>query len=104
MFILNLENNTPLVISGSGKPLRQFIYSLDLAKLMIWALFHYNNDPFPLILSVNEEDELSIAEVARHVATAMDFKGPIIVSNTFNFSLIQPKPTANLRRQHQIRN
>lgn len=27
------ENGTPFVVSGSGKPLRQFIYSRDLAKL-----------------------------------------------------------------------
>lgn len=29
----------------------------------------------PIILSVGEEDEVSIADVARHIADAMDFKG-----------------------------
>lgn len=28
-------------IWGSGKPLRQFIYSEDLAQLMVWAVRHY---------------------------------------------------------------
>ena len=35
---------------GSGKPLRQFIYSVDLAKLFVWMLRNYD-DVEPLILS-----------------------------------------------------
>jgi hypothetical protein len=30
------ENNTDFVVWGTGKPLRQFIFALDLARLMIW--------------------------------------------------------------------
>jgi GDP-L-fucose synthase len=37
-------------VFGSGKPLRQFIYSCDLAKLFIWQLREYN-DIEPVILS-----------------------------------------------------
>jgi nucleoside-diphosphate-sugar epimerase len=47
---LPLENGTPFVVSGTGKPLRQFIYSYDLAKLFIWMLREYN-DVEPVILS-----------------------------------------------------
>jgi nucleoside-diphosphate-sugar epimerase len=43
-------NNTPFIVFGSGKPLRQFIYSYDLAKLFIWQLREYN-DIEPVILS-----------------------------------------------------
>jgi nucleoside-diphosphate-sugar epimerase len=31
------QHNTPFTIMGSGKPLRQFIFSKDLAALMIWV-------------------------------------------------------------------
>ena len=44
------ENGTPFVVGGTGKPLRQFIYSRDLAKLFIWMLRDYD-DVEPLILS-----------------------------------------------------
>ena len=44
------ENGTPFVISGTGKPLRQFIYSRDLAKLFIWVLRDYDEID-PIILS-----------------------------------------------------
>jgi GDP-L-fucose synthase len=48
---LNLaENNTPFVVAGTGKPLRQFIFSWDLAKLFIWMLREYD-DVEPVILS-----------------------------------------------------
>lgn len=44
------KEGKPLVVGGSGKPLRQFIYSRDLARLMVWAVREYN-DVEPLILS-----------------------------------------------------
>jgi GDP-L-fucose synthase len=44
------ENNTPFVVGGTGKPLRQFIYSRDLAKLFIWTLREYQEID-PIILS-----------------------------------------------------
>jgi nucleoside-diphosphate-sugar epimerase len=44
------KNRTPFIVSGTGKPLRQFIYSIDLAKLFIWMLREYN-DVEPVILS-----------------------------------------------------
>lgn len=33
----------------------------------------------PIILSVGEEDEVSIADIAKNVATAMEFKGNVVV-------------------------
>lgn len=49
-YLFNQENNTPFIVSGTGKPLRQFIYSYDLAKLFIWMLREYD-DVEPVILS-----------------------------------------------------
>jgi len=70
-----------LTVWGSGKPLRQFIYSIDLAELLVWSLDHYEGLT-PLILSVGEEDEVSIGDAARAVAEAMDFKGKLIFDTT----------------------
>jgi len=38
-----LENGTPFKVMGDGSPLRQFIYSRDLAKLFIWQLREYES-------------------------------------------------------------
>ncbi|VDM47673.1 unnamed protein product [Toxocara canis] len=35
------RDGTPLEVFGSGTPLRQFIYSLDLARLFVWVLRNY---------------------------------------------------------------
>ncbi|EAL72442.1 hypothetical protein DDB_G0270184 [Dictyostelium discoideum AX4] len=74
---LAMKNNQDLTIMGTGKPLRQFIYSYDLAKYFVWTLNNYE-EMSPLILSVGEEDEISIADVARLITEAMEFKGKLI--------------------------
>jgi len=70
------QNNTPFTIWGSGTPLRQFIYSLDLAELTVWVMREYHK-PEPITLSVAEEDEVSIKDVALSVAKAMKFEGEV---------------------------
>eukprot|EP01096_Ripella_sp_DP13-Kostka_P009827 TRINITY_DN3787_c0_g1_i2.p1 TRINITY_DN3787_c0_g1~~TRINITY_DN3787_c0_g1_i2.p1 ORF type:complete len:361 (-),score=139.61 TRINITY_DN3787_c0_g1_i2:59-1093(-) len=65
----------PLLVLGSGKPLRQFIYSVDLGKLVIWSLEQYTDIEQPLMLCTDPKDELSIGEVAQLIATAMQVKG-----------------------------
>ena len=44
------EEKKPFVVWGSGKGLRQFIYSHDLARLIIWVLRHYD-EVEPIVLS-----------------------------------------------------
>lgn len=78
IFIYTVDENKEFVVSGSGTPLRQFIYSKDLAKLMIWAIRSYDQVE-PIILSTNEEDEISIKQVAMSIVKSLDFKGPVIV-------------------------
>ncbi|XP_053662783.1 probable GDP-L-fucose synthase [Anopheles marshallii] len=68
-------------VYGTGKPLRQFIYSLDLAKLFIWVLRQYDSVE-PIILSVDESAEVSIAQLAESLANAFDFKGTLDYDTT----------------------
>ena len=75
------QNNTPFTIWGSGTPLRQFVYSYDLAELTVWVLRDYH-DPSPITLSVDETDEVSIKDVALAVAKACKFEGEIIFDTT----------------------
>ncbi|KAE8283089.1 GDP-L-fucose synthase [Larimichthys crocea] len=44
------NDGTPLNVCGSGAPRRQFIYSLDLGRLIIWVLRKYEEID-PIILS-----------------------------------------------------
>ncbi len=66
--------------------MRQFIYSLDLARLFLWVLREYDEIE-PIILSVDEKDEMSIKEAAEAIVEAMDFKGPVVVSLSSKLNL-----------------
>ena len=73
------ENKTPLTIWGSGKPLREFIFSKDVAKLTEWVLYNYNENE-PIILSTSEE--ISIKEVVNVITELMNFKGDVIFDSS----------------------
>jgi len=75
------KEGKPFYIWGSGSPLRQFIYSLDLAELTVWVMREYHS-PEPITLSVDEDAEVSIKDVALAVAKAMKFEGEIIFDST----------------------
>uniref|UniRef100_A0AAY4CVK2 NAD-dependent epimerase/dehydratase domain-containing protein n=1 Tax=Denticeps clupeoides TaxID=299321 RepID=A0AAY4CVK2_9TELE len=71
-----LIHKTYLAKGKTGNPRRQFIYSLDLARLFLWVLREYD-EVEPIILSVGEEDEVSIKDAAEAVTEALDFRGDI---------------------------
>jgi GDP-L-fucose synthase len=73
------ENKTPLTIWGSGKPLREFIFSRDVAKLTEWVLHNYNENE-PIILSTSEE--VSINDVVGIIVELMNFKGDVIFDSS----------------------
>lgn len=75
------EGGDTFTVMGTGKPLRQFIYSLDLAKLFIWVLRDYNEID-PIILSVDEESEVSINRLAEELVKAFNFKGKVVFDTT----------------------
>merc|ERR1712032_812034 len=75
------RDGTDFVIWGSGSPLRQFIYSNDLADLTVWVLRKYDSIE-PIILSVDEEAEVTIKDVAEMVAEAMGFQGKVVCDTT----------------------
>lgn len=69
------KSNTPFRVWGSGRPLREFIYSKDVAKLTDWVLNNYDEDE-PIILSTSEE--ISIFEVVNLIVKHMEFTGEVI--------------------------
>jgi GDP-L-fucose synthase len=76
------KNNTPFTILGSGSPKRQFIYSLDLAKLIMNCLFDYKEKD-PIILSVSEKEEVSIKDVGMMISKHFNYQN-IVFDTTFS--------------------
>ncbi len=73
------ENKTDLTIWGTGKPLREFIFSKDVAKLTEWVLYNYNENE-PIILSTSEE--ISIMNIVDIIVELMNFKRDIIFDSS----------------------
>jgi GDP-L-fucose synthase len=58
------KNKEKMVIWGDGSPLRQIIYSDDLAKLILWSLENWEDDePF---MAINP-NEITILEIAKEI-------------------------------------
>lgn len=69
------ENKTDFTIWGSGKPLREFIFSRDVARLTEWVLDNYEENE-PIILSTS--DEISIKDVVDIIIEIMNYKGNVV--------------------------
>lgn len=91
---LAVQDASAFVVKGSGKPLRQFIYSEDLAELLMWTLVNYDEEL--LILSVPEEEEVSISDISKIIAKNMGYKDLIIYDERYSDG--QYKKTADNRR------
>ena len=66
------KENEYFYVSGTGRPLRQFIYSEDLARFIIKLLdkLKYNES---LIISPDVNDEISIFKIAELIATEFNY-------------------------------
>ena len=69
------QNNTDFEVWGSGKPLREFIYSEDVGRLTEWALDNYEEEE-PIIFSTS--DEISVGKLAEMVVYYIGYKGNLI--------------------------
>jgi len=92
------KNGTPFEIWGTGRAMRQFVYSEDLAKLFIWALREYE-DIDPIILAPDAADELSIKDTAEMILAAFDFKGEVkYLTDRSDGRLVKTVSNAKMRK------
>lgn len=94
------RDNTDFVVWGSGKPLREFIYSKDVAKLTEWVLDNYNESE-PIILSTSEE--ISIVDVVDLLVKEFNFKGKVIFDTSKPDGQFR-KPTDNSKLKKYLPN
>ena len=71
---LSQKNKTDFIVWGSGNPLREFIFSKDIAKLSMWALDNYNESE-PIIFSNSQE--ISIKDLVDLLVNEFNFKGNV---------------------------
>ncbi len=71
------ENNKEgIIIWGSGKPKREFLYVDDLVDCMLWSM--NNLEKTDTFLNVGTGEDISILELAKLIAEIIKYKGEFI--------------------------
>ena len=73
------QSNCAFIVRGTGKPLRQFCYASDLAKVILWMLDNYDDaEPLNVV-----GEEIAVGEVAKHVARIFGIEDKLTFDATY---------------------
>ena len=64
---------------GDGTPMREFMYSDDIADACVFAMDHYENAE---LINVGSGEDVSIKELAETIASVTGYKGEIVWDTT----------------------
>jgi len=84
-------NKSEVVIWGDGTPLREFTYSKDIAKALLFLLDNYD-DKHPI--NIGNTEEYSIASLVENLCSLFGFRGDV-VWDTSKMSGQHKKPSSN---------
>lgn len=83
------KNKESLIVSGTGKPLREFVFSDDIARLSIWMMNNYE-DPMPLFMT--HGIEIPIKDVVEKIAKQLNIEEKVVFDSTKSDGQLR-KPT-----------
>jgi GDP-L-fucose synthase len=69
-----IKNQPKVEVWGDGSPLREFTYSLDIAKILLFLLENYD-EPQPI--NIGNTEEYSIKEVIDYICELLEYEGKI---------------------------
>ena len=73
-------NNAPeVIIWGSGKPMREFLFSDDLAEAALKLMLEYNDEKF---VNIGTGHDLSILELAQMIQKIIGYNGKLVFDKT----------------------
>ncbi len=73
------EQKSEVVIWGSGKPLREFMFADDLADACYFLMEHYEN---PALINIGTGEEVSILDLAHVIGEVVGFEGRIVFDSS----------------------
>ena len=91
---LAIKNNTDLVVWGSGKPEREFIYVKDLAYVVEQLIDTGDKIDYPQSMIISPNKSYSIKSITELIVQKMNFKGNVIFDKTKPDGILK-KPTSN---------
>jgi len=81
------RDNTEVILWGTGSPLREFTYSNDLARILVFLMKNYDQ---PSPINVGNTKEISIKQIANTISNIMEYSGEIVWDDS--------KPDGQLRK------
>jgi GDP-L-fucose synthase len=73
------QGHDEVVIWGTGKPLREFMFADDLADACFFLMKQYEN---PALINIGTGEEISILDLAKQIGEVVGYKGKIIFDAT----------------------
>jgi len=73
------SNADEVVIWGTGRPLREFMFADDLGAACVFLMEHYDE---PDIINVGTGEEITILELAKLIADVVKFNGKIALDSS----------------------
>jgi len=70
-----MNNNSSVECWGDGSPLREFTYSQDIVRILLFLLDNYN-EPEPV--NIGNTEEKSIKEVVAIICDILEYTGEIV--------------------------
>jgi len=86
-----MRRDKEVIVWGSGRPVREFTFARDAAKIILWLVDHYDG---PEPVNVGNTHQVSIFELASLISEIFEFEGKI----TFDASRPEgqyQKPSSN---------
>lgn len=68
-----------VVVWGSGTPMREFMFSTDLADACVYLMKHYDQKEF---LNIGVGEDLSILELAKLIQEVVGYQGSIVLDQS----------------------
>ncbi len=72
------DKKAQVVVWGDGSPLREFLYSKDLAEALLFLMQHVDANEQYTHINVGSGEECSIKVLAEHVQSISGFEGTIV--------------------------
>jgi len=91
-----VKNKSEVVLWGSGKALREFLYVDDLADALVHLMNHYSDE---IHINIGTGEDLSIHELALIIKTVIGYKGNIVYDTSKPDGT--PRKLLNVDRLHQ---
>jgi len=89
------EGAATLELWGTGEPLREFLWSEDMADACVYCLENINYADVKSHINIGTGKEITIANLAALVAKTIDYKGKIIFDSS--------KPNGTMRKLCDVR-